>query len=101
MKLRKRRANQISLDEPKGSDENAFPQEVEDWAPSPEQRFAQTELAGILSEAIESLEPAYRLVVVLRAIEALSTEETADFLSLSGAAVKSRLRRGRASLRDT
>src|SRR5260370_34931896 len=42
MKLRKRRPNQISLDEPKGPDENAFPQEAEDWGPSPEQRFAQT-----------------------------------------------------------
>ncbi len=100
MKLRKRRPNQISLDEPKGSDGDAFPQEVEDWGPSPEQRFAQTELAGILSEAIESLEPAYRLVFVLRDIEDLSTEETADLLGLSEAAVKSRLLRGRLKLRD-
>src|SRR5260370_8318776 len=100
MKSGKRRPIQILHDEPKGPDEDAFPREVEDWGPSPEQRFAQTELAGILSEAIESLEPAYRLVFVLRDIEDLSTEETADALGLSEAAVKSRLFRGRLKLRD-
>lgn len=100
MKLRKRKPNQISLDAPREPDGEAFPQEVEDWGPSPEQRFAQTELAGILSQTIETLEPGYRMVFVLRDLEELSTEETAELLGLSVAAVKSRLLRARLKLRD-
>src|ERR1017187_10092502 len=44
MKLRKRRPNQVSLDEPLTEDDNSVFREVEDWGPSPEQRFAQSEL---------------------------------------------------------
>ena len=100
MKLRKRRPNQVSLDEPMESDGDAFPKEIADWGPSPEQRFAQTELAGILSGAIETLDPAYRMVFVLRDLEDLSTEDTAEILGLSVPAVKSRLLRARLKLRD-
>jgi RNA polymerase sigma-70 factor, ECF subfamily len=100
MKLRKRRPGQVSLDDPGEPGEESFPQEVRDWGPSPEQHFAQTELAGILSEAIEKLEPGYRMVFVLRDIEELSTEDVAGLLSLSEAAVKSRLLRARLKLRD-
>src|SRR4030088_3044375 len=41
MRLRKRRPNQFSLDEPIETDEDLMPRELEDWGPSPEQRFAQ------------------------------------------------------------
>ena len=49
---------------------------------------------------MKSLEPPYRSVFVLRDIEELSTEETADALSLSVPAVKSRLLRARLQLRE-
>src|SRR6202795_3409352 len=42
MKLRKRRPNQVSLDEPVGDDDEPLFRQIEDWGPSPEQRFAQT-----------------------------------------------------------
>jgi len=77
-----------------------MPREVEDWGPSPEQRYQQSEMAGILSEAIGELDPQFRTVFQLRDIEELSTEETAEALDLSVPAVKSRLLRARLKLRE-
>jgi RNA polymerase sigma-70 factor (ECF subfamily) len=99
MKLRKRRPNQISLDEPIAGDDDLIPRDVEDWGPSPEQRYAQSELHGILDEVIDELDPDYRSVFVLRDVEELSTEETAAVVGISVAAVKSRLLRARLKLR--
>ncbi len=100
MRLRKRRPNQFSLDEPIEGDEDLMPRELQDWGPSPEQRFAQTEMHEILSEVIDKLEPDFRVVFVLRDVEELSTEETAKTLGISVSAVKSRLLRARLKLRQ-
>jgi RNA polymerase sigma-70 factor (ECF subfamily) len=100
MRLRKRRPNQFSLDEPIEGDEDLMPRELRDWGPGPEQRFAQTEMREILSSVIDELEPEYRTVFVLRDIEELSTEETADAVGISVPAVKSRLLRARLKLRQ-
>ena len=100
MRLRKRRPNQVSLDEPIAGEDDLMPRELQDWGPGPEQRFAQTEMREILSSAIEQLEPDYRMVFVLRDIEELSTEDTASALSISVPAVKSRLLRARLKLRQ-
>ena len=54
----------------------------------------------ILTSAVDSLAPPYRAVFVLRDMEELSTEETAEVLNLSIPAVKSRLLRARLQLRD-
>jgi len=100
MRLRKRRPNQFSLDEPVEGEDDLIPREIEDWGPSPEQRFAQTELHGILDQVIDQLDPDFRTVFVLRDIEELSTEETAATLGISVPAVKSRLLRARLKLRQ-
>jgi RNA polymerase sigma-70 factor, ECF subfamily len=100
MRLRKRRPNQFSLDEPVEGDEDLMPRELQDWGPSPEQRFAQTEMRQILSGVIDEREPDYRTVFALRDIEELSTEDTAATLGISVPAVKSRLLRARLKLRQ-
>src|ERR1700688_3334400 len=100
MKLRKRRPNVVSLDEELDTGEDMMPREGEDWGPSPEQRYEQTELSGILSGVIGELDPQFRVVFQLRDIEELSTEETAEALGLSVPAVKSRLLRVRLKLRQ-
>jgi RNA polymerase sigma-70 factor (ECF subfamily) len=100
MKLRKRRGNQVSLDEPINDGEDPVFREIEDWGPSPEQRYAQTELNGILNEVIGELDPIFRVAFLLRDVEGLSTEETAQTLGISDAAVKSRLLRARLKLRE-
>jgi RNA polymerase sigma-70 factor, ECF subfamily len=100
MKLRKRRPNQVSLDEDVDTGEDTIPREVEDWGPSPEDRYEQSELGDILNTTIAELEPPFRIVFQLRDIEELSTEETAEALGLSIPAVKSRLLRARLKLRQ-
>jgi RNA polymerase sigma-70 factor (ECF subfamily) len=100
MKLRKRRPNEVSLNQELDTGEDTIPRDVEDWGPSPEDRFEQRELSGILSEVISELDPPFRIVFQLRDIEELSTEETAEALGLSVPAVKSRLLRSRLKLRQ-
>lgn len=100
MKLRKRRPNQVSLDEEIETGEDSFFRDVEDWGPSPAERYEQTQLHDILNEAISELDPSFRIVFQLRDIEEMSTEETADVLHLSVPAVKSRLLRARLKLRQ-
>jgi RNA polymerase sigma-70 factor (ECF subfamily) len=101
MKLRKRRPNQVSIDEPMTNDEDeSVFRQIEDWGPSPEQKFAQTELNQILNGVIGELDPIFRVVFMLRDVEGISTEETGQILGISVAAVKSRLLRARLKLRE-
>ncbi len=70
-----------------------------DWSNIPNQDIENTELKKILDESIDKLSPEYRIVFLLRDVEGLSTEETAEMTELSVPAVKSRLHRARAFLR--
>src|SRR5712671_2544899 len=101
MKLRRRKTDRsVSLDETIDTGEDTITREITAWDEDPEQRFSREELGGILDTAIQGLEPPYRSVFVLRDIEELSTEETAEALGLSVPAVKSRLLRARLQLRE-
>lgn len=70
-----------------------------DWSSIPNQGIENEELKKILDEAINKLSLEYRIVFLLRDVEGLSTEETAEMTELSVPAVKSRLHRARAFLR--
>jgi len=101
MKLRRRKTDKsVSIDENIDTGEDTIVREIAAWDENPEQRFSREELGELLDTAIQSLEPIYRSVFVLRDIEELSTEETADALNLSVPAVKSRLLRARLQLRE-
>jgi len=101
MKLRKRKSDKtVPLDEPVDTGEDTVVREVAVWEENPEQRFSREELGDILEQAIDSLRPAFRTVFVLRDIEEMSTEETAEALGISVPAVKSRLLRARLQLRE-
>ena len=101
MKLRRRRSDKtVPLDEPIDTGEDEMVREVAVWDENPEQKYSREELAQILDQAVQSLKPAYRTVFVLRDIEELSIEETAEALNLSISAVKSRLLRARLQLRE-
>ena len=68
-------------------------------ADDPEKQAIRAELGQALQSAVDRLPEAYRSVFVLREVERLSTLETAQCLSLSEEAVKTRLHRSRAMLR--
>jgi RNA polymerase sigma-70 factor, ECF subfamily len=101
MKLRRRRPERtVSLDQDVETDEDTIPREVADWSPNPEQQYNQAELRELLQKTIQGLPSGFRTVFVLRDVEGLSTEETAEALGLSIPAVKSRLLRARLQLRE-
>ena len=101
MRLRKRKTDRtVPLDEPVDLGEETVQREIAVWEDNPEQRYSQEEWRRILDEAVDSLKPDFRTVFVLRDIEELSTEETAETLGISVPAVKSRLLRARLALRE-
>ena len=101
MKLRRRRPERtVSLDQDVQKEEDSMPREVADWSPNPEQQYNQAELRDILSKTIQGLPSGFRTVFVLRDVEGLSTEETAEVLGLTEGAVKARLFRARLKLRE-
>ena len=101
MKLRKQRAiREVSLDEDVQADGDWLPMEVADWAPNPEQLYRASELRDILVKTLRELQPTLRMVFVLRDIEGLSIDQTAEGLNVSHAAVKTRLSRARLRLRE-
>ena len=66
---------------------------------SPEQEAYDRELAGVIEKAVLSLSEEHRLVFMLRDIEGMSTDETAQCLNLTQENVKVRLHRAHAKLR--
>lgn len=101
MRLRKKRNSKtVSLDAEIETDDGNIRREAESLDDDPEQEFSRDQTRRMLETAIDSLEESYRTVFVLRDVEGLSTQETADMLELSVSAVKSRLLRARLQLRD-
>ena len=102
MRLRKRKTDRtVPLDEPVELGEETVAREIAVWEDNPEQRYSKEEWRNILDAAVDDLKPDFRTVFVLRDIEELSTEETAETLGISVPAVKSRLLRARLALRET
>jgi RNA polymerase sigma-70 factor (ECF subfamily) len=101
MKLRKRRADKAAPIEDSVDEEgDIMPREFADWKPNPEEQYAQAEIEEILRQAAQTLSPAFRTVFLLRDVEGLSTQETADVVGISEGAVKARLFRARLQLRE-
>jgi RNA polymerase sigma-70 factor (ECF subfamily) len=67
--------------------------------PDPERTMAQREIRELLERAIDDLPDAFRLVLVARAIEGMSIEDTAELLGIRPETVKTRLHRARTLLR--
>ncbi len=72
----------------------------EGWRYKPDDVAENNELRAVLDKVIERLPEDYKIVFMLRDVEGLSTKETAEIMNLSVPAVKSRLHRARAFLRN-
>jgi RNA polymerase sigma-70 factor (ECF subfamily) len=99
MRLRKHRTVTVSVDEA-ADDDGAAPRELFDWCCLPEQDFETAEARSELERAIQALPERLRAVFVLRELEGLSTEQTAETLGISLENVKTRLHRARLWLRE-
>jgi RNA polymerase sigma-70 factor, ECF subfamily len=92
---------------PQGADnENAFASgetfiiNTTHWVPSLEGLYTKAELRDILTRSLRRLPPTLRLIFVLRDIDGHSIADTAEILSLTPAAVQTRLARARMQLRQ-
>lgn len=101
MVLRKRHPETVSVDEEvETEDGEAEPKEIVDWCCLPEDELLTGEGRKFMNAAIQRLPAGLRVVFVLRDIEGLSIRETAESLSLTETAVKTRLLRARLNLRE-
>jgi RNA polymerase sigma-70 factor, ECF subfamily len=100
----RRRKNHADVIEPiaERPDEagNYVPRDFADWREIPSETLERKEIREKLAEALASLGEIYREVFVLRDMQHLSIEETAEALKISTASVKTRLLRARLMLRD-
>jgi RNA polymerase sigma-70 factor (ECF subfamily) len=93
---------ELSLDELKPNrSEDGRGIEIADWSALPDDLLLNAELRAALTDGIRNLPEIYRAVVLLRDVEELSTEETAEVLDVSADTVKTRLYRGRLALRKS
>ena len=101
MRLRKRRVPDVSLDEPRETEDGELlPRQLVDWTAVPEDLLLSKEFRGMLSGALAALPESLRSVFVLRDMEGLSTAETAEALGLTETNAKVRLHRARLALRE-
>lgn len=101
MFLRKKRPEQVSVDEPLENEEgDERPRQIIDWCCLPENELMSSESRANLDHSVQQLPDSLRAVFLLRDIEGLSTRETAEVLDISESAVKTRLSRARFRLRE-
>jgi RNA polymerase sigma-70 factor (ECF subfamily) len=102
MKLRSRRRRpEESIDDllPHFDAHGAWMSTVTSWDTSSEQLLQRQETRALVGRCVDALPDSYRTVLLLRDIEELDTEETADLLGSTANAVKIRLHRARQALR--
>jgi RNA polymerase sigma-70 factor (ECF subfamily) len=71
-----------------------------DWSPMPDELLLSEESRGVVRAAVDCLPAHYRIVLMLRDVEELSSEQVSDIVGESVASVKSRLHRARMALRE-
>ena len=71
-----------------------------DWSHMPDEELLRSQLRRAVATAIDDLPEIYRVPVVLRDIEGLTTEEASSRLQVKDQTLKSRLHRGRVMLRQ-
>ena len=91
----RRRGRMVSLDDDDEADEM-----TPSTDPTPEAAAERAQMQRLLQAAIDSLPPIYRSVFILRAVQELSVDETAECLGVSAELVRTRHLRARALLRD-
>jgi RNA polymerase sigma-70 factor (ECF subfamily) len=91
----------VSLDQQDAGTDGTKPAiDIADRARPADQRLIDDSNSGRLRRALQSLPAAYRMIVVMREMEGLSTKEVATITEMSEANVKTRLRRARVMLRQ-
>ncbi|HMD20165.1 MAG TPA: sigma-70 family RNA polymerase sigma factor [Alloacidobacterium sp.] len=95
-KLRQeKRASLDSLDNHDAEEGDYTPAVLTDWREIPSEALEREEIRALMRQAVADLPDAFREVVILRDMEELSVNETAEALGISISLVKVRLHRAR------
>ena len=97
---RERTAMMEAIDDRRDDEGEYTPRDFADWREIPSEALERKEVRQKLAEALASLDQKYREVFVMRDMEQLNIQETAQALGISVASVKTRLLRARLMLRD-
>jgi len=101
MRRRRERKGMVEgIDDRRDDEEEYTPRDFADWREIPSEALERKEVRQKLAQALATLDRKYREVFVLRDMEQLNIQETADALGISVASVKTRLLRARLMLRD-
>jgi len=102
MMIRKRKTPMVSVDDtlPFESDEESSGIEIVDFCCLPEKELLSSESRKFMDQAIQRLPETLKTVFVLRDLEGLSIQETAEALQITENNVKTRLLRARLRLRQ-
>lgn len=101
MRRRRERTVQMEgIDDRRDEDSEYAPRDFADWREIPSEALERKEVRQRLAEALGTLDRKYREVFVLRDMEHLNIQETAQALGITVASVKTRLLRARLMLRD-
>jgi RNA polymerase sigma-70 factor (ECF subfamily) len=96
-----RRDNIVPMVSMGGADEQEGPAMPADDKDTPDRALVRAELRAVLERKLDELPESFRTVFVLRSVEELSVEETAQTLNLPEATVRSRHFRARSMLRES
>jgi RNA polymerase sigma-70 factor (ECF subfamily) len=97
---RKRSVAMEAIDDRRDEEGDYAPRDFADWREIPSEALERKEVRQRLAEALARLDEKYRQVFVLRDMEHLNIQETAEALGITVASVKTRLLRARLMLRD-
>lgn len=100
MVLRKRKPQPQTVEIDREDEELEEPKEIVDWCCLPERELLDQETRAKLTMAAQKLSDNLKTVFLLRDVEGLSGEDTAEILGLSIDVVKTRLLRARLKLRE-
>jgi RNA polymerase sigma-70 factor (ECF subfamily) len=101
--MRRRRERTVpmeGLDGDRNEESEYAPRDFADWREIPSEALERKEVRQRLAEALATLDRKYREVFMLRDMEHLNIQETAEALGITVASVKTRLLRARLMLRD-
>ena len=87
-----------SIDEPPDKEKGISPALLRDWREIPSETVEREEIRQLIQQAVENLPDIYREVFLLRDVEELNINETAEALNISIPSVKVRLHRARMML---
>jgi len=101
--MRRRRERTVpmqGLDDGHDEENEYAPRDFADWREIPSEALERKQVRQRLAEALGRLDRKYREVFMLRDMEHLNIQETAEALGITVASVKTRLLRARLRLRD-